>query len=138
MSARRFTIFLRLSPCRIPFLFPRPCPGCLQVTDFVPGGELFFWLKRDRIFTQARVRIYAAEIVLALEHLHAMDVVYRDLKPENVLLDAEGHIKLTDFGLSKQVRAVCPSTHSLALEARGHDECSIAHFHLHLLCGWQL
>jgi serum/glucocorticoid-regulated kinase 2 len=71
------------------------------VTDFAPGGELFFWLKRDRVFSQARARLYAAELVLALEHLHSLDVVYRDLKPENILLDADGHIKLTDFGLSK-------------------------------------
>jgi serine/threonine protein kinase len=76
------------------------------VTDFAPGGELFFWLKRDRVFSQARARLYAAELVLALEHLHSLDVVYRDLKPENILLDGDGHIKLTDFGLSKmEVRA---------------------------------
>jgi len=68
------------------------------VTDFASGGELFFWLKRERIFSQARARLYAAELVLALEHLHSLDIVYRDLKPENILLDAEGHIKLTDFG----------------------------------------
>jgi serum/glucocorticoid-regulated kinase 2 len=72
------------------------------VTDYIPGGELFFWLKRDRVFSQSRVRLYAAELVLALEHLHDHDVVYRDLKPENILLDGEGHIKLTDFGLSKE------------------------------------
>jgi len=78
------------------------CPRTAsRVADFASGGELFFWLKRERAFSQARVRIYAAELVLALEHLHAMDVVYRDMKPENILLDGEGHIKLTDFGLSK-------------------------------------
>jgi serum/glucocorticoid-regulated kinase 2 len=71
------------------------------VTDYAPGGELFFWLKRERVFSQSRVRLYAAELVLALEHLHSKDIVYRDLKPENILLDAEGHIKITDFGLSK-------------------------------------
>lgn len=72
------------------------------VTDYAPGGELFFWLKRDRVFSQSRVRLYAAELVLALEHLHDNDIVYRDLKPENILLDGDGHILLTDFGLSKE------------------------------------
>ena len=55
----------------------------------------------ERVFSQARARLYAAELVLAIEHLHSLDVVYRDLKPENILLDGDGHLKLTDFGLSK-------------------------------------
>ena len=47
------------------------------VTDYAPGGELFFWLKRQRAFSQALVQLYAAELVLAIEHLHSKDVVYR-------------------------------------------------------------
>jgi len=72
-----------------------------MVLDFFNGGELFFHLKRDGRFTESRTRFYAAEILLALEELHSHNIVYRDLKPENILLDNEGHIKVTDFGLSK-------------------------------------
>ena len=70
--------------------------------EFVNGGELFFHLKQVKGgFDEDRARFYAAEICLALEYLHKSGVVYRDLKPENVLVDNEGHIRLTDFGLSK-------------------------------------
>lgn len=71
------------------------------VIDFLNGGELFFHLRKETKFTQQRARFYAAEIILALECLHGNGIIYRDLKPENVILDSEGHIKLTDFGLSK-------------------------------------
>jgi len=71
------------------------------ITDFFNGGELFWHLKNDSSFSQARARFYAAEIVLALECLHENGIIYRDMKPENLLLDADGHIRLTDFGLSK-------------------------------------
>ena len=50
---------------------------------------------------QERARLYAAELLLALEACHILDIVYRDLKPENILIDSEGHIRITDFGLSK-------------------------------------
>lgn len=75
-----------------------------MVTDYCPGGELFFHLKRLRRFTEGMMRFYCAQISVALAHLHQHDIVYRDLKPENVLLDAQGHIKLTDFGLSKRLK----------------------------------
>lgn len=72
--------------------------------DYMTGGELFFWLKKGK-FGETRARLYAAEIACALEALHSHNIVYRDLKPENILLDGEGHIRITDFGLSKDVRA---------------------------------
>ena len=71
------------------------------VIDFLNGGELFFHLRKETKFNEDRTRFYAAEIVLALECLHSNGIIYRDLKPENVILDSEGHIKLTDFGLCK-------------------------------------
>nr|CCA26378.1 RPS6 protein kinase putative [Albugo laibachii Nc14] len=72
------------------------------VLDYCAGGELFFHLGKVQRFPQARARFYAAEITLAIEYVHNLGIIYRDLKPENVLLDANGHIRLTDFGLSKE------------------------------------
>jgi serine/threonine protein kinase len=72
------------------------------VLDYCPGGELFYHLGRIGRFSEDRARFYAAEIVLAISYVHQLEIVYRDLKPENVLLDAQGHIRLTDFGLSKE------------------------------------
>lgn len=74
---------------------------CL-VMDFCPGGELFFHLHNLGRLTESQALFYFCEILLALEHLHGLGIVYRDLKPENVLLDVDGHVKLTDFGLSKE------------------------------------
>ncbi|GAU98662.1 hypothetical protein RvY_09779-2 [Ramazzottius varieornatus] len=71
------------------------------VMEYVSGGELFFHLSRERTFGDARVRFYGAEITLALGYLHDNHIIYRDLKLENILLDHEGHVKLTDFGLCK-------------------------------------
>jgi serine/threonine protein kinase len=71
------------------------------IMDFLNGGELFYHLRRETNFDEHRARFYAVEMILALDCLHKNGVIYRDLKPENVLVDAEGHIKITDFGLSK-------------------------------------
>jgi serine/threonine-protein kinase Psk1 len=72
------------------------------ILEYAQGGELFHHLSMERMFPEDTARFYMAEMVLALEHLHTVvGVVYRDLKPENCLLDAEGHLLLTDFGLSK-------------------------------------
>lgn len=83
-----------------------------MVLDYFTGGELFFHLKNHGRFSEARAKFYAAEIVLALKCLHDHAIVYRDLKPENVLLDEGGHIRLTDFGLSKESVGVQQLTHT--------------------------
>eukprot|EP00045_Choanoeca_perplexa_P002752 m.26311 g.26311 ORF g.26311 m.26311 type:complete len:471 (-) comp11686_c0_seq1:128-1540(-) len=72
------------------------------VMEYVNGGELFFHLRKEKRFSEQRVLFYSAEILSALTYLHDCGVVYRDLKLENVMLSAEGHIKITDFGLAKE------------------------------------
>lgn len=72
------------------------------VLEYCAGGELFFHLSRAGRFSEGRCRFYAAEICLAIGYLHSLSIIYRDLKPENLLLDSEGHAKVTDFGLSKE------------------------------------
>ena len=72
------------------------------VTDYCPGGELFFHIQRVERFNEGAAEFYAAQIILAVEHLHKNNIIYRDLKPENVLIDRKGYIKITDFGLSKE------------------------------------
>lgn len=72
-----------------------------MVMDLMQGGKLFLHIKESGKFTEEHAQFYIAEIILALEHLHGKGIIYRDLKPQNILLDHEGHIKLTNFGLSK-------------------------------------
>eukprot|EP00919_Chromeraceae_sp_WS-2016_P050202 GHVR01119052.1.p1 GENE.GHVR01119052.1~~GHVR01119052.1.p1 ORF type:complete len:341 (+),score=60.93 GHVR01119052.1:88-1110(+) len=93
------------------------------ILEYCPGGELYFHLSRARKFTESRACFYAAQILLALQHLHSVNIVYRDLKPENVLLDADGNIRLTDFGMSKEgimdnfsARSLCGTPEYLAPE----------------------
>ena len=75
------------------------------IMEFVNGGELFTHLQQKRTkdsgFEEPLAQFYAAQMVLALEYLHIQGVVYRDFKPENILIDSAGYIRLTDFGLSK-------------------------------------
>ncbi len=59
-------------------------------------------LQKDKRFTEDRSRYYLAEILLALEDLHKRDIIFRDLKPDNIVFDQHGHALLTDFGLSKE------------------------------------
>ncbi|KAB8210002.1 kinase-like domain-containing protein [Aspergillus parasiticus] len=74
-----------------------------MVMDFVEGGELFSLLRKSQRFPNPVAKFYAAEVTLALEYLHSHQIIYRDLKPENLLLDRHGHLKITDFGFAKEV-----------------------------------
>uniref|UniRef100_A0A8C7S687 Ribosomal protein S6 kinase n=1 Tax=Oncorhynchus mykiss TaxID=8022 RepID=A0A8C7S687_ONCMY len=102
------------------------------ILDYVNGGELFTHLVQRVRFKEQEVALYSGEMVLALEHLHQLGIVYRDLKLENILMDSSGHIVLTDFGLSKEfdelerAYSVCGTIEYMAPEIAaggeaGHD-----------------
>lgn len=74
------------------------------VLPLIPCGELFKHLTACHNFSEQQTRFYVAQIVLALEYLHYLELIYRDLKPENVLMDHLGYLKLTDFGFCKRVK----------------------------------
>lgn len=78
--------------------------------EYASGGELFFQLQRRSVLPLRDVRLYIAELCLAVDYLHSLGIIYRDLKPENVLLSADGHVKLTDFGLAKNIDLDQPTT----------------------------
>lgn len=75
-----------------------------MIMEYCPGGELFTTIKKQPggRLTEEQVRFYASEVVLVLEYIHSKGYIYRDLKPENILLHLDGHIRMADFGLSKQ------------------------------------
>ncbi len=76
-----------------------------MITEFCPGGELFFHLKKMKRFSEQMVKVYISQLALALDYLNSKRIIFRDMKPENILLDARGNCKLTDFGLSKLMRS---------------------------------
>jgi len=69
--------------------------------EYCPGGDMFYRIKASGVFSEEAVQFYSSELSLAIQFLHDHEIMYRDVKPENVLIDYEGHVKLTDFGLAK-------------------------------------
>ena len=99
------------------------------VLEYVQGGDLYTLLAKNGSIEAHDAKLYASEVVCALSYLHSKNIAYRDLKPENLLLTSTGHIKLTDFGLAKEVRertyTLCGTPQYLSPEMinrEGHDE----------------
>ena len=98
---------------------------------YLAGGELFQHLKKFGTFDEEKVRFYGAQIALALEYLHKKGIIYRDLTPENILMDENGYLKLADFGMAKKLKenektlSFCGTPEYLAPEIitmEGHDK----------------
>lgn len=70
--------------------------------EYLPGGDLMSLLMKKDILTEHEARFYISQLVISIESVHKLKCIHRDLKPDNVLIDKDGHIKLSDFGLSKK------------------------------------
>ncbi|KAL9634245.1 MAG: hypothetical protein Q9164_004210 [Protoblastenia rupestris] len=82
-----------------------------MLMEFLPGGDLMTMLIRYEIFSLSVTRFYMAEIIMAIEEVHKHGYIHRDIKPDNILLDRNGHVKLTDFGLSTGFRKAHENTY---------------------------
>jgi serum/glucocorticoid-regulated kinase 2 len=80
------------------------------VIDLCPRGNLGEMLMLEKRFSEDRSKVYLAEILLAIEYLHSLNIIFRDLKPDNILVDEDGHLKLADFGLCKELTDAETST----------------------------
>ena len=84
------------------FAFQTPAKFYLGL-EYVPGGELYTRIHRDGYLSKMEYKMVIAQIAIALNYLHSIGIVYRDIKPENILIGADGYIKLADFGLAKDI-----------------------------------
>ncbi|XAR66150.1 Non-specific serine/threonine protein kinase [Bertholletia excelsa] len=101
LAERNILISVR-NPFVVRFFYSFTCRDNLYlVMEYLNGGDLYSLLRNLGCLEEDMARIYIAELVLALEYLHSLNVIHRDLKPDNLLIGPDGHIKLTDFGLSK-------------------------------------
>lgn len=124
---------------RHPFLVHLSCSfqsksNLFLVLDYVSGGDIATQLAIFGKFSLERALFYTAEIIEGIKELHRMGIIYRDLKPENVLLDSAGHIKLTDFGLSKQFKISHRITHDQAYCLNSKD-CECRYARTRTFCG---
>ena len=104
-----------LKQCKYPFIVEyysgfQDTENVYLLLEYIQGGELFSYLRDETKFDVPRTRLYAGEILLALRFLHHQRIVYRDLKPENLLVRNDGHIIITDFGFAKKLSDDNPRT----------------------------
>ncbi|XP_077513409.1 serine/threonine-protein kinase greatwall isoform X2 [Amblyomma americanum] len=103
--AERNALAVSCSPFVVHLFYCLQTPSCVHlVMEYMIGGDVKSLLHMYGFFDEPMARFYAAEAALALDYLHRRGIVHRDLKPDNMLISAQGHIKLTDFGLSRVER----------------------------------
>ncbi|KAH7404503.1 hypothetical protein KP509_15G029300 [Ceratopteris richardii] len=121
---------------KIDFPFIVNLHGCCQdrnsvhlIMEYISGGDFFGYLRGKGKFDENTARFYAAQVLLAFEYIHSMNIIYRDLKPENLLLDEKGNIKIADFGFAKKIEhrtfTLCGTPDYLAPEIllnKGHGK----------------
>lgn len=135
LSERNILITVR-NPFVVRFFYSFTCRDNLYlVMEYLNGGDLYSLLRNVGCLEEDVARVYIAELVLALEYLHSLGIVHRDLKPDNILIAHDGHIKLTDFGLSKfglinstDDLAGPAASGSMLLEDQSYDSSSEVHY----------
>ena len=146
-------ILTKLTQSRCPFAaqvygYFQDADYLYYVLEYVPGGELFTYMVQYDKFDDEEAKFFVAQLALALEHMHKSDIAYRDVKPENMLVDKDGYIKVCDFGFARVIprgqRAytMCGTPEYIApeiLRGKGHgvapDIWSLGIFAYELLCG---
>ncbi|CAF1295210.1 unnamed protein product [Adineta steineri] len=99
--------------------------------EYIPGGDLFNYIKKFKVFQEHITLFFAAQIVLVFEYLHFFDIIYRDLKPENILVDIHGYLKLADFGFAKRIQhrtyTICGTPDYFSpeiIQSKGHGKAT--------------
>jgi serine/threonine protein kinase len=95
--------------------------------EYIPGGDIFTFLRSKETFSTSMTRFYLSQIVVAFDYLHRRNIIFRDLKPENIMINKDGYLKLTDFGFAKKVEGktytICGTPGYMAPEillSKGH------------------
>ena len=74
------------------------------VLDFLPGGDLRFYLNKGIVFSEIQIKFFISNLILALDYIHKMNIIHRDIKPENLVFDGRGYLHITDFGIARKMK----------------------------------